>query len=247
MKDVVVVTGAAQGLGECIAQVLLAQDFCVAVTDINEAQAIETAKRLDSSGEKAIGLALDVRQKADFERALSATEKHFGQVNGLVNNAAMTLTTPVMAVSAEEFNQVINVNLRGTLFGCQVFGAYLANKGYGRIVNIASLAGQNGGAAAGVHYAASKGGILTMTKVFANTLAGDGVTVNAIAPGPLDLPIVHELVPEEKLAHLLDNVIPVKALGSPDFVGVIVAQLMQREAFAVTGAAWDMNSGLYMR
>lgn len=247
MKDIIVITGAAQGLGLCIAKALLANDFRVVITDIDKAQAEATAAQLDGSGKQALGLKLDVTQKSDFERVLSRVESQFSHVHGLVNNAALTLTTPVMEISGEEFDQVLAVNLRGTLFGCQVFGAYLADKGYGRIVNIASLAGQNGGAAAGVHYASSKGGILTMTKVFANTLAGNGVTVNAVAPGPMDLPIVHELVAPEKLQYLIDNVIPVNALGNPDFVGTIVAQLLGREAYGVTGAAWDINGGLYMR
>ncbi|WP_201528064.1 SDR family NAD(P)-dependent oxidoreductase [Psychrobacter frigidicola] len=247
MKDVIVITGAGQGLGECIAKALISNGFRVAITDINEKKAVEIAKKLDSDGGTAVGFKLDVTKKQDFEQVLANVEAHFGQVNGLINNAALTLMTPVMEVTADEFDKVINVNLRGTLFGCQVFGAYLAEKGYGRIVNMASLAGQNGGAAASVHYAASKGGILTMTKVFASNLAANGVTVNAIAPGPIDLPIVYELVPPEKLKHLLEKVIPVKALGSPDFIGKIVAQLMQRDAFGVTGATWDINGGLFMR
>lgn len=109
-------------------------------------------------------------------------------------------------------------------------------KGYGRIINMASLAGQNGGAAASVYYASSKGGILTITKVFASNLAANGVTVNAVALGSIDLPIVYELVAPEKLQHLLQQVIPVKALGSPSFIGNVVAQLLQRDAFGVTGA-----------
>lgn len=246
MKDVIVITGAGQGLGECIAKALVASGSYVAITDVNEEMAVAAANQLSSSG-NAAGFKLDVTKKADFEQALKSIEARFGQVSGLVNNAALTLTTPVMDVTAEEFDNVLNVNLRGTLFGCQVFGAYFAEKGYGRIVNIASLAGQNGGAAAGVHYASSKGGILTMTKVFASHLAAHGVTVNAIAPGPMDLPIVHQLVSPEKLEHLLENVIPVKALGSPDFIGSIVAQLVHRDAFGVTGATWDINGGLFMR
>ena len=86
-----------------------------------------------------------------------------------------------------------------------------------------------------------------MTKVFASNLAAKGVTVNAVAPGPMDLPIVRELVSPERLAHLLENVIPVKALGSPDFVGSMVSQLVDRNAFGVTGATWDANGGLSMR
>lgn len=248
MKDVIVITGAGQGLGECIAKALIFNGFRVAITDINKDKAIEVARSLSgNNGTVAAGFKLDVMHKADFVKTLAEVEAHFGQVHGLVNNAALTLTTPVMKVTAEEFDKVLNVNLRGTFFGCQVFGEYLADKGYGRIVNIASLAGQNGGAAAGVHYASSKGGVLTMTKVFASNLAAKGVTVNAVAPGPMDLPIVRELVAPEKLAHLLENVIPVKALGSPDFIGSMVAQLLDRNAFGVTGATWDANGGLSMR
>jgi len=247
MKDVIVITGAGQGLGECIAKALIANGFSVAITDVSKDKAVEAASRLSSDSKVAAGFKLDVTQKADFEQALVDVEAHFGQVQGLVNNAALTLTTPVMDVTAEEFSNVLNVNLRGTLFGCQVFGAYFADKNYGRIVNMASLAGQNGGAAAGVHYASSKGGIITMTKVFASNLAAKGVTVNAVAPGPMDLPIVHQLVSPEKLEHLLENVIPVKALGSPDFIGSMVSQLVDRDAFGVTGATWDANGGLSMR
>lgn len=247
MSDIVVITGAAQGLGAAIAQALLAADFRVVVTDVDKAAAQDCANRLDASGQQALGLKLDVLHKTDFEKVLTTVEKTWGQVTGLVNNAAMTLTTPVMTVTAEEFDQVLQINLRGTLFGCQVFGQYFADRNYGRIVNIASLAGQNGGAAAGVHYAASKGGVVTMTKVFAGNLAAQGVTVNAIAPGPLDLPIVHDIVPKERLDHIIHHVIPVKALGSPDFIGQTVAQLMHREAASVTGATWDINGGIYMR
>lgn len=247
MKDVIVITGAGQGLGACIAKALLNSGFRVAITDVSQDKAAAAAQALSKDTSLVAGFKLDVTQKADFEQALSDVEAHFGGVQGLVNNAAMTLTTPVMDVTAEEFDNVLRVNLRGTLFGCQVFGAYFADKNYGRIVNMASLAGQNGGTASGVHYASSKGGIITMTKVFAGHLAAKGVTVNAVAPGPMDLPIVHELVSPEKLAHLLDNVIPVKALGSPDFIGAMVTQLVSRDAFGVTGATWDANGGLSMR
>lgn len=247
MTDIVVVTGAAQGLGAAIASCLLAANFRVVVTDVDEAAAQRCAKTLDAKGDKVLGLKLDVLHKADFEKVLDTVQSTWGAVTGLVNNAAMTLMTPVMEVSAEEFDQVLQVNLRGTLFGCQVFGQYFADNHYGRIVNIASLAGQNGGAAAGVHYAASKSGIVTMTKVFAGNLAANQVTVNAIAPGPLDLPIVHEIVPKERLEHIINHVIPVKTLGDPAFIGQTVVQLMQREAASVTGATWDINGGMYMR
>jgi len=164
----------------------------------------------------------------------------------LVNNAALTLATPVMEISVEEFDRVIATNLRGTFVGCQTFGRYFATRGYGRIINLASLAGQNGGTASGAHYAASKGGILTLTKIFARELSKSGVTVNAIAPGPLDLPMVHALVPEEKMAGLLQT-IPVGTLGEAEFVAQAVALLASEQASFVTGATWDINGGLFMR
>ena len=163
-----------------------------------------------------------------------------------MNNAALTLATPVMDITAEEFDQVISTNLRGTFVGCQTMGRYFARRGYGRIINLASLAGQNGGTASGAHYAASKGGILTLTKVFARELAKSGVTVNAIAPGPMDLPTVHALVPEEKMPGLL-QMIPVGELGDAAFVAQAVALLASQTSSFVTGATWDINGGLFMR
>ena len=164
----------------------------------------------------------------------------------LVNNAAVTVARPVMEISPEEFDEVIAVNLRGTFLGCQVFGAYFRDAGHGRIVNMASLAGQNGGTATGAHYAASKGGIVTLTKVFARDLGKAGVTVNAIAPGPLDLPIVHKTVPAERFAEFKAN-IPVGDIGDPAFVAQLVLQLASPESGFVSGATWDVNGGLFMR
>ncbi|MNY32174.1 3-oxoacyl-[acyl-carrier-protein] reductase FabG [compost metagenome] len=164
----------------------------------------------------------------------------------VVNNAAMTMTTPVMQISPEEFDRVMSVNTRSTFIGCQVFGTYLAAQGYGRIINMASLAGQNGGTATGAHYAASKGAIVTLTKIFAKELAAAGVTVNAIAPGPIESPAVRAAVPAERLEGLIQN-IPVKRLGDADFIGQLVVQLASEQAYFTTGATWDVNGGLFMR
>ncbi|QPS05777.1 SDR family oxidoreductase (plasmid) [Delftia acidovorans] len=144
------------------------------------------------------------------------------------------------------FEDVLRINLRGTFLGCQVFGARMAAAGYGRLVNIASLAGQNGGTASGAHYASSKAGILTLTKIFARELAARGVTVNAMAPGPLDLPSVRAAVPAEKLEKLV-ALIPVQKLGKPGFIAQQVVQLASPDADSCTGAAWDVNGGIFMR
>ncbi len=243
---VAVVTGGGNGLGAAIAAALHAAGWRVAVADIDAAAAQAVASGLDPAGETAMAAQLDVREKAGFQDLLEALVARWGGVAGLVNNAAVTVAKPVMEISPDEFDDVIAVNLRGVFFGCQVFGTHFRERGYGRIVNMASLAGQNGGTGTGAHYAASKGGIITLTKVFARELAPHGVTVNAVAPGPLDLPIVHRTVPAERLAQIR-TMIPVGELGDPAFVAQLVVQLASPDSRFVSGATWDVNGGLFMR
>ncbi len=243
---VALVTGAGAGLGAVIAAGLHAAGYRVAVADVNKAAANEVATRLDPDGVTAMAIGLDVREKPAFERALAAVLERWQQVQVLVNNAAMTVARPVMDITPEEFDAVMAVNVRGTFLGCQVFGAYFRDRGHGRIINMASLAGQNGGTATGAHYAASKGAIVTLTKVFARDLAKAGVTVNAIAPGPLDTPMVHRTVPAERMEDM-KAAIPVGTIGDPRFVAEVVVQLASPLAAFATGATWDINGGLFMR
>lgn len=246
MKQVVCVTGASLGLGAAISRAFHAAGYNVGIADIDEAGLAALAAEIDPSGKTVLVLPLDVRFEGQFERARDALLEKWGGVSALVNNAVVTVAKPVMDISPEEFDQVMAVNVRGTFIGCQVFGRLFRKAGKGRIVNIASLAGQNGGTATGAHYAASKGAIITLTKVFARDLASFGVTVNAIAPGPLDLPSVHLTVPKERLSDLI-AVIPVGELGDPRFVADMVVQLASPSASFVTGATWDINGGLFMR
>lgn len=243
---IAVVTGAANGLGQLIADELYQQGHRVLLTDRDGEAAQRAAMLIDPSGRHTSGQALDVLRKADFEAVLAGLKATWGQPAVLVNNAALTLTTPVMSITPEEFSQVLDVNLRGCFLGCQVFGASMGAAGFGRIVNLASLAGQNGGTASGAHYASSKAGILTLTKIFARELGAKGVTVNAVAPGPMDLPSVHAAVPAERLAQIVQT-IPVQRLGNPRFVARMVALLASADADFATGAAWDFNGGIFMR
>lgn len=246
MSRVALVTGAGHGLGRVIAGALHGAGYRVALGDLDGAAAGAGAAALDPSGGTAVAVTMDVREKAGFERALAAIVGRWGGADVLVNNAAMTMAKPVMDITAEEFDAVMAVNVRGTFLGCQVFGAHFRDRGHGRIVNMASLAGQNGGTATGAHYAASKGAIVTLTKVFARDLAPHGVTVNAIAPGPLDTPAVHRIIPAERMPALLAG-IPVGTLGDPAFVADLVVQLASPGAGFATGATWDINGGLYLR
>lgn len=245
-RDSVLVTGGANGLGAAIVRALHVAGYNVAIGDQDETAARALADELDSSGETIAALPLDVRDETSFTATCAAMTKRWGSVEALVNNAAVTAAKPVLEITADEFDMVMAVNLRGTFIGSQIFGRIFKANGYGRIVNLASLAGQNGGTATGAHYATSKGGIMTMTKVFARDLAPFGVTANAIAPGPLDTPMVHRTIPADRMDAFLTN-IPTGQLGAPGFVGSIVTRLCARDASFITGATIDINGGLYMR
>ena len=246
MSHIALVTGAGQGLGQHFCASLLRAGYSVAITDLNLEAAQACAHQLDPGGERTLALQLDAGSKADFEAGLDQVLARFGALNVVVNNAAVTKTTPLMQISPEEFDAVVGLNLRSVFLGCQVLGAYMAETGYGRIINMASLAGQNGGTATGAHYAASKGGIVTLTKIFAKEFAARGVTVNAIAPGPIESAAVRAAIPVERLPGLLSN-IPVQRLGDADFLGDLIVQLARPDAYFTTGATWDVNGGLFMR
>jgi 3-oxoacyl-[acyl-carrier protein] reductase len=242
--NVALITGGAGGLGYAIGKRLLAEGFRVCLADL-DAKALACITS-DLASDRLVARQLDVTDKAQFEAASDALIERWGGIGLLVNNAALTRTTPLFEISSEEFDAVTAVALKGTFLGCQTLGAHMREAGYGRIVNIASLAGQNGGAATGAHYAAAKGGILTLTKVFARDLAADGVTVNAISPGPLDLDSVRALLPPEKLEAVIKT-IPTGTLGDPDYVARLVALLADPQASSATGATYDVNGGLYLR
>jgi 3-oxoacyl-[acyl-carrier protein] reductase len=245
-KRTVLVTGAARGLGAVVARRFHATGYRVALADIAIEAAQSLARELSEDGSSAFALTLDVTAKEDFEAARDALLARWGSIDVLVNNAGASKVVPVMEITAEQFDRVIDVNLRSVLFGCQVLGQHFADRGAGRIVNIASLAGQNGGSATGAHYAAAKGGTITLTKVFARDLAAHGVTVNAISPGPLDLPVVHESVPADKLEKVVAG-IPVGRLGSAEYIADVAVLLASPDAYFANGACWDVNGGLYMR
>ncbi|MFE2429789.1 SDR family NAD(P)-dependent oxidoreductase [Streptomyces sp. NPDC059373] len=246
MTRVAVVTGAAQGIGRLIAARLHETGYRVALADIDGERAQKAAAALDPRHETAVGVFMDVRDKSSFEQVRNEVTARWGQAHVLVNNAGQSKVEALMDITPESFSSVVATNLDGVFFGSQVFGGYFADQGHGRIVNMASLAAQNGGTATGGHYAASKGGVVTLTKVFARELAGRGVTVNAVSPGPLDLPVTYDLIGSETAEALRKN-IPVGGLISPRFVADAVALLAAEHAGSVTGACWDVNGGLYMR
>lgn len=241
-----VVTGGARGFGATVCRALHRDGFRVIITDVDPGKdAAALASELDLSGKTAMTATLDVSDPENWQTVLNECVERYGSVEVLVNNAARTEVQPVLEIDPAAFNDVMATNAGGTFAGCQAFGRHFKDRGYGRIVNLASLAGQNGGTATGAHYAASKGAILTLTKIFARDLAPFGITCNAIAPGPMDTPMVHSVL-GENLDKALTN-IPVGSLGDPDFVADMVAMLCAPRSGFVTGACWDVNGGIYMR
>lgn len=246
MTDTAIITGGGSGLGEAIARALHGAGYRVAVTDVDVSRARAVAQALDTTGTTAIGLKLDVTDGPAIEAVAADLDARWGGVQVLVNNAVLTRAVPVLDIALDDWDQVMAVNARGTFAASQIFARRMKAAGYGRIVNMASLAGQNGGTATGAHYAASKGAIITLTKVFARDLAAFGITVNAVSPGPIDSPMVRALVPQDKMPGMLAN-IPVGHLGDAAFIADIVVRLAARDAGFVSGATWDVNGGLFMR
>lgn len=245
MGKVVLITGSSSGLGYVIADYLASQDYQVIVSGTSLEKAQETIVA-SQYAQNMYALKLDISLEDDFHQAVRWIEEKFSRLDVLVNNASVTKATPVLEISAAEFDWVTQTNQRGTFQACQILGQYMTEKGTGRIINMASLAGQNGGTATGAHYAASKGAIVTLTKIFAKQFAAQGVTVNAIAPGPMDSPAVQSIVAAEKMQQFIDN-IPVKLLGSMTFIAQTIDLLASDNAYFVTGATWDINGGLFMR
>lgn len=241
-----IVTGAASGFGAVAARALHKAGHRIVVSDIDADAARRLAAELDATGATAIATTLDVRRPEDFERVRDEAIGRWGSVEILVNNAAVTVARPLLEIDPAEFNAIMATNAGSVFAGSQILGRHFKDRRYGRIVNLASLAGQNGGTATGAHYAASKGAIMTLTKIFARDLAPFGITVNAVAPGPMDTPLVHKLVPAEKMPAMLAN-IPVGQLIDPAFVASMIVMLASPAAASVTGACWDVNGGLFMR
>jgi 3-oxoacyl-[acyl-carrier protein] reductase len=232
-----IVTGSARGIGEAIARRLHADGHRVALADV--ADAAHVAEEL---GEGAVAYEHDVRELASWERLVAALD---GDVYALVNNAARTEFRSFWDIDTEEWDDVMATNLRGAYFGCRVVGAALRGRREGRIVNLASDAAFAPSGRSGVHYAASKAGVVALTRRAATELAPHGVTVNAVAPAAIDGPLARSVLRDRLDEKLAD--IPVGRLGRPEEVAALVSFLLSDDAAYITGATFDANGGVLMR
>ncbi len=238
------VTGGGRGVGEAIARELHAGGGSVAVSDVDIEAAQAVAKSLDETGKTAIALPLDVRSKDDFVRTLDQMTRAWSKVDIVVNNAGYAKRTPTQDITPDEFDEIVAINMRSVFLSCQVFSEHMSKNGYGRIVNITSLAGQNGGTVASPHYAASKAGAIMLTKYFARYLAGTGVTVNAVSPGPIAT--AKARLSPEQIARV-ESEVPIGRFMEVSEIAAAAALLASDRGGFFVGATLDMNGGLYLR
>ncbi len=237
-----IVTGAAsaRGIGKATARLFAAHGARVALLDLDAQMAATAAADI---GPAHLGLACDVTDKAACERAGAEVIAAFGQLDILVNNAGISRRLRIMEITADAYDEIMDVNLRGTLYMSQAVIPHFRDRGSGAIVCMASVAGQRGGGLfGGPHYAASKGGVLGLAKAMARELAPDGVRVNAVAPGVIDTDIFGGQMTEAERAQLRDAV-PLGRLGTADDVAGICLFLASPLSAYVTGAVIDVNGG----
>jgi 3-oxoacyl-[acyl-carrier protein] reductase len=237
------VTGAARGIGWSVATALSQRGANVALADV-DLPALETATRSLSDG--ALAVEADVSHRDDVRRAIERTVEHFGGLDILVNNAGICPLRDFADVTEEEWDRVLDINLKGAFFCCQAALPHLQKSGErGRVVNISSVAGQSGGVLAPIHYSASKAGLIVMTKTLARILAPDRATANCVAPGTTATDLTDAW--EEELRERVRGAIPLGRLGQPEEIAEAVCFLVSDKAAFVTGATLDINGGLFIR
>ncbi|HEY83605.1 MAG TPA: SDR family oxidoreductase [Chloroflexi bacterium] len=235
------VTGAGQGLGRAISRQLAGLGAKIILGDVDADALDETARLIADQGGNTVTSVFDV-SNAD---AVHSAFEDIGQIEILVNNAGVCPLTPPDEISEAEWDRVLAINLKGAFLCTQAALPGLQASGWGRVINIASAAGQMGGVAVGMHYAASKAGLLGLTKSFARHLAPYGVTVNAVAPGTIETDLTANW--SEQVRQDLQAKIPLARFMQPDEVAAAVVFLCSPAAAAITGSTIDVNAGLLMR
>lgn len=241
------VTGAAGGIGSAIVASLAAEGAAVAVGDVNVEAAKQTADRIATEGgAKVMAIALDVSSSAAVGEAAREVETRLGPIDILVNNAGIDKIQPFIQSTEETWDRLIAVNLKGTILCSRAVLDGMIERGYGRIINIASDAGKVGSSGETV-YSATKGGVMAFTKSLAREMASKGITVNAVCPGPTNTPLLAQVAEANpKLHEALVRAIPLRRIADPADVAPMVAFLASDDAGYITGQTYSVSGGLTM-
>ena len=240
---VALVTGAAQGIGRAIALLLARNGAEVVVSDINLEKAQETANEIQGMGRRSLAIKVNVADLKDVERMVETTVEQFGRIDILVNNAGITRDRLILRMTEEDWDAVLDVNLKGTFNCTKAAIRYMSKQKSGKIVSIASVTGEMGNPGQ-ANYGASKAGVIGFTKTIAREFAGRGINVNAIAPGYIQTPMT-DAVPE-KAKEELKRMIPMERLGKPEDVAQAVLFLVSENSSYITGQVLNVNGGIYM-
>ena len=240
---VALVTGASRGIGESIAKRLASEGaFVLAAARSAEALA-RVVSEIASAGGRAEAVALDLADSPSIEAAVKSALAAHGEIHVLVNNAGVTEDNLILRMSREAWDRVLSTNLTGVFLLTQSVVKGMVRKRYGRIVNVTSVVGLMGNAGQ-ANYAASKAGLIGLTKSVARELASRNITCNAVAPGFIATAMTEKMTEEARAK--LSGQIPLERLGAPEDVAAAVAFLASEEASYITGTVVNVSGGLYM-
>jgi 3-oxoacyl-[acyl-carrier protein] reductase len=238
-----IVTGAARGIGKEIAAALARQGADIAICDVNESALLEAKAEIEALSVKCVTGVVDVGDYASCEKMANKTLDKFGKIDILINNAGITKDSLIMRMSEEDWDSVLRVNLKGAFNFTKAVCRHMIKQRYGKIVNIASIIGIMGNAGQ-ANYAASKAGVIGLTKSTAKELASRGINVNAIAPGFIQTAMTDKLTPDQKEAML--KLIPLGVLGGPKDVANLAVFLVSENASYITGEVIKVDGGMVM-
>ena len=239
---VAIVTGAGQGMGKAVAQRLSAGGARLVINDLGVEAAERTAAGLLESGGESFAIQGDVTSSKDVARMVDSALERYGQLHILVNNAGIIRPTKVVDIEEDEWDIVVETNLKGTYLCSRAVLPSMQAGGWGRIVNFSSTAGKKYSTIGGAHYSASKAGVLGFTRHLAKEVARDGITVNSVCPGLIDTEMVRSTISDERAAAYSQS-FPVARMGEPWEVAEAVAFLASDRAAYITGASIDINGG----
>jgi len=242
---VAVITGGGQGIGKGMAERFAAEGASVMIGDIDPNVGQATAEEINATASGKIGfIKADVKKRDEIFHLMEATHQEFGKVDILVNNAGICSLTGIEEMTEQEWDDMLNINLRGVFFCSQAVTPIMKRQKAGTILNMASLAGKVGGVVVGPHYAASKAGVICLTKSFAKALAPYGVRVNAISPGPIETAMTADW-PAEMRANFAKQT-PLGRFAQAEDISEAALFLVSDGARHITGEILDVNGGLLM-